>query len=205
VLNHPLFDQLDSSLADLVPKEAVEFRGEWSRPSRRTYESQAQAGTGSGPFVDVVDLTWRGTLTSASAISGLVFLHAAHDLYWVKTADASLTLPVDVSLHAYAGHDRATFTASVGGATLPGIPVPTSANLEESCALGPSVLTTGRAASLARAGTAAVVVLVIQRRLLQVGRNHLWRVRDEIASSLPPTIRDLLTRRRTGVIRGAAA
>jgi hypothetical protein len=31
-----------------------------------------------------------------------------------------------------------------------------------------------------------------------MGRNHLWRLRDDVASSLPTDIRELLTRRRSG-------
>ena len=201
-LNHPLLDQLDSSLSDLVAGESVEFRGEWSTSSRRTYKSEAQIGTGSGPFRDVVDSRWRGALTSSGPITGIAFLLTADTLYWVKAANASLTLPVEVSLHAYAGHttEGATFTASLASAYLPGLRIPGSADLTGACALGSSVLTTGRVTCLARANSAAFLVLLIQRGLLYVGRNRLWRLRDDIASSLPAGIRDLLTRRRTGVV-----
>ena len=203
MLNHPLLDQLDSSLSDLVPGESVEFRGEWSMPSRRTYKSETQVGTGAGPFVDVVDLHWRGALTSSGAISGIAFLLTANDLYWVKAAEASLTLMVHVSLQAYAGYttDRATFTASMAGACLPGVPISGSADLAGACALGPDVLTTGRVTCLARANSVAFLVFLIQRGLLKVGRKRLWRVRADIASLLPAGIRELLTRRRTGFVR----
>jgi hypothetical protein len=203
VMNHPLLDQLDSSLNDIVPGVSVEFRGEWSTPVRRTYRSEAQAGTGSGPFVDVVDLRWRGALTSADDVSGIAFLLTAHDLYWVKTAEASLTLPVDVSLHAYAGYqtENATFTARLASAWLPGVPVSCGAELAGACALGPDVVTTGRVTCLARANRAAFLVLLLQRSLLKMGRKRLWRVRDEIAASVPAGLRELLTRRRTGSVR----
>jgi hypothetical protein len=203
VLNHPLLDQLDSSVRDIVPTEPVQFRGEWSSSSRRNYASEGQEGTGSGPFVDVVDLRWRGALTSANVISGIAFLLTAHDLYWVKTAEAGLTLPVDISLHAYAGYtnDAATFTASMAGACLPGVPVPVSVDLARTCALGPTVLTTGRVTCLARANSAAFFVLLIQRSLLKMGRKRLWRLRDDVGSSLPPGIRHLLAHGRTGSVR----
>ncbi len=206
MLHHPIFDQLDSTLGDLVPHDTVELCGEWSTFSRRTYKSEAQLGTGSGPSVDVVDLVWRGTLASPTAITGIAFLLTANGLVWAKAADASMTLPVDVSLTAYAGYttERATFTASMGGAGLPGVSVPGSAILAEACALGPNVLTTGRVVCLAEANTAAFAVFLIQRRILKVGRTRLWRLRDEIASSLPAGIRDLLTSRRTGVIRSGS-
>jgi len=205
VLNHPLLDQLDSSLRAVVPAESVELRGEWTTSSRRTYRSEAQLGTGSGPLVDVVDLSWRGVLTCSSAITGIAFLLTADDLYWVKAPDASLTLPVHVSLHAYAGYttEGATFTANLAGAYLPGVPVAGSAELRAACTLGPDVLTSGRVTCLARASSAAFFVVVIQRSLLKVGRKRIWRVRDDIASSLPAGIRELLTRRRGGVVRPA--
>lgn len=202
-MNHPLLDRLDSALGEVIPGESVEFRGAWSTSSRRTYESEAQLGSGSGPFVEVTDLLWRGALTSSSAISGIAFLLTADNLYWVKAPDTALMLPVAVSLHSYTGFANrgATFAASLGGAYLPGVPVRGSAELAGQCALGASLLTTGRVTCLARANSAAFLVLVLQRGLLKVGRKHLWRVRDEIASSLPGGIRDLLTRRRSGVVQ----
>jgi hypothetical protein len=53
---------------------------------------------------------------------------------------------------------------------------------------------------LAQAETAAFVVLLIQGRFLKVGRQRLWRIREELASSLPQRLREILTRRRTGSI-----
>jgi hypothetical protein len=203
VLNHPLLDQLDSSICDLVPGESVEFGGQWTTSSRRAYKAEAQIGTGSGPFVEVVDFRWRGALTSAGPISGIAFLLTADNLYWAKAPEVSLTLPVEVSFHAYAGYtaEGATFTASLAGAFLPGVPVAGSTDVAGACALGPEALLTGRVTCLARANSAAFFVLLIQRGLLKMGRKRLWRLRDDIASSLPPGIRELLARRRTGSVR----
>ena len=74
------------------------------------------------PVVEVVDFRWRGALTSARPFSGIAFLLTADNLYWAKAPEVSLTLPVDVSLHAYARYtaEGATFTARLGGAFLPG-------------------------------------------------------------------------------------
>lgn len=200
MLNHHVLDRLDSALRDIVPAEPIEVRGEWSTAVRRTYKSGAQGGTGRGPFVDVVDARWRGALTAASSIAAIAFLATAHDLYWVKSPDAAPTLPVDVSLHAYAASadQRATFTASLAGAYLPGVPTSVGPDLSKACALGPEVLATGRVTCIARTQSAAVLVLLIQRGILTVGRKRLWRLRDEVAASLPPDVRELLTRRRTG-------
>src|SRR5688572_23387811 len=95
------------------------------RSERRTYETASQTGTGSGPFVEVVDLRWGGTLTGTVPIAGIAFLVTTTELFWVKSMPAAATLPVHVSLHAYAGYspEQATFTAGLGGAVLPGVPV----------------------------------------------------------------------------------
>ena len=203
MLTHPILDQLDSSMRDRVPSESVEFGGEWTTSSRRAYTSEAQIGTGSGPFVEVVDVRWRGALTSAGPFSGIAFLQTADDLYWAKSPEVSLTLPVDVSFHAYAGYtaEGATFTASLAGAHLPGVRVAGSEDLPGTCTLGPNALIAGRVTCLARTNSAAFFVLLIQRGLLKMGRKRLWRLRDDVASSLPPGIRELLTHRRTGSIR----
>jgi hypothetical protein len=202
VLNHPFLDQLDSSMCDLVPAEPVEFGGEWKSSSRQAYRSEAQIGTGSGPFVEVVDCRWHGALTSAGPFSGIAFLLTATNLYWAKAPEASVTLPVDISLHAYAGHptEGATFTASLAGAFLPGAPVAGSADLAGACALGPRVLITGRVTCLARTSSAAFFVVLIPRGVLKMGRKRLWRLRDDVASSLPTDTRELLVHRRTGSI-----
>ena len=203
MLDHPFLEQLDVSLSGLIPQEPVELRGEWSTALRRTYDSEAQIGTGSGPFVDVVDARWRGTLTCDATISGVAFLMARDSLYWVKAPDASPSLLVGVSLHAYPGDiDRgATFTASLADSSLPGVAVPGSADLIDACAIEPGVLTTGRVTCLARTSSASVFLLLIQRSCLKVWRKRLWRLREEIAASLPVAARQLLTHRRTGIVR----
>ena len=203
MLNHPVLDELDSSIKDVVPGESVEFGGEWTTSSRRADRSKAQPGTEAGRFVDIVDFRWRGALTSTGPFSGIAFLLTADNLYWAKAPEVALALAVGVSLHAYAGDttNGATFTASLAGAHLPGVPVAASPDLAGACALGPDVLITGRVTCLARTNAAAFFVLLIPRGLLKMGRKHLWRLRDDAASPLPSGIRELLGHRRTGSIR----
>jgi len=197
-----VLEQLDSLLSDLLPAQPIEFRGEWLTTTRRTYESRAQTGTGSGPVADVLDFRWQGALSSAVAISGIAFLLTSRAAHWVKAAKADMTLAVEVSFHACDGFrpEGATFTASLADAHLPGVPVRGARDPAAGCTLGSGTLTTGRVTCLARTDEAAFLVLPLQRDLLKFGRSHLWRLRDEVAVSLPPEIRELLTRRRTGVI-----
>jgi hypothetical protein len=197
---HPFFDELDASLAGLIPEEPVEFTGEWMRTERRTYKTSGQTGTGDGPFVDVVDQRWRGTLTGTVPIAGIAFLVTNAELFWVKSSPAAAALPVDVSLHAYAGYSpaQATFTAGLGGAGLPGVPVACGPDLVGSCTLGPRKCTTSKVVELAQVDVTAFAVLLIQRLFLKTGRSRLWRLREELTSSLPPHVREVLTRRRSG-------
>ncbi len=81
---------------------------------------------------------------------------------------------------------------------MPGVPVAAPTNLDEVCSPGPMRFSLGRVVTLASAGTAAFVTVVLPRVVVKMGRNHLWRIRDDVASFLPEDIRDLLTRRRSG-------
>ena len=205
-MTHPLLERIDAAVSDRVGREAVDFSGGWSKSSRRAYQSRAQLGSGSGPFLEIVDLTWRGAATCAEPIGGLAFLLTTGNLYWAKTPEISPTLSVQVSIHAYAESriDRATFTASLGAAYLPGVPVPTGSDLAAACTIANRAITTGRIVCLAAADPAAFFVLLLSHRMLKMGRKRLWRVRDEVASSLPADVRELLTRRRSGGVPAGA-
>ena len=200
VQDNPFFRLLDSSLCGLIPGELVELLGEWSTKTRKTYQSEKQSGSGVGPFVEVEDRRWCGTLSCKVPVSGIMFLLTASKVYWVKAPTVALTLSVDVSLHGYAGYaeDRVTFTAGMGGAGLPGIPVAAPARLDNVCMGGMMTFTTGHVVRFAEIDSVAFVAIVLPGSVLKMGRNHLWRLRHDVASSLVPGIRELLTRRRTG-------
>jgi hypothetical protein len=200
VKRHPFFDELDASLAGLIPEEPVEFAGEWMCTERRTYKTSGQTGTGDGPFVDVVDQRWRGTLTGAVPIAGIAFLVTNAELFWVKSMPAAATLPVEVSLHAYADYSlkQATLTAGLAGSVLPGVPVACGPDLAGGCVVEPRRLTTSRLEQLVHAEEAAFAVLLIQGRFLKTGRGHIWRLKEELTSSLSPGVREVLTRGRSG-------
>jgi hypothetical protein len=87
---HPLVEQLDASLRNLIPVQPVTFAGEWSKALRRGYASEAQLGSGTGPFVDIIDLHWRAA-ASVMRIGVIVFLGWQDHLYWAKAPVVSLT------------------------------------------------------------------------------------------------------------------
>ncbi len=199
---HPVFEELEASLAAVVPPVPVEFSGNWVPATRRTYAVASQSGTGVGPFVNVVDFRWRGTLICAVPVACVAFLVTAAELFWSKSTPAALRLDVDVSLHAHADYspNLATFTASIGGAGLPGIAVAAAADPTAGCTVRQLHLTTARVELLAQTNEAAFAVLLLQGQFLKVGRHRLWRVRDKLASSFRPRVRDMLTRGRSGSI-----
>ncbi len=150
-------------------------------------------------------MRWHGTLACHAPIAGIAFIVVGADVFWAKSTPAAPALPVSVSFHAYAqdSENRATFAVRVGGAQLPGTAVACGADVVAACALGESRLATGRLEPLARVNGVDVFGLLIPGRLLTVGRHRLWRVRNEVASSLPPPVAEILTRRRAGSIRVA--
>ncbi len=200
VSDSPFLSSLDSSLRELIPSEPIEVFGEWSTKTRKTYQSSKQKGSGVGPFLGVEDREWIGTLNCRTAASGIVFLLTTTKIYWVKAPVIALTLPVAVSLHAYAENagDKATFTAGMGGAFLPGICIAAPTRHGEVCSPEPKGLTTGCVFTLAQTDSAAFVALALPGSVLRMGRKRLWRLRDNVASALTPDTRKLLTRRRSG-------
>lgn len=200
MLDHPLLDRIDAALTGLLPEVTVGLRGEWSARSRRTYPTAAQEDPGSGPFDDVIDHVWHGRVESADAVTGMAFLRTGTDVCWVKAADASPTLAVNLSLHAWAEHlaDRMTFAAGLGNAVLPGMSVRASPALPRGCLVAPGAIPVGRLARIARTDEVDFLVALFPGQAVKFGRKRLWRLRDELASQLPEDVRELMSRGRTG-------
>jgi hypothetical protein len=188
-----------------VAGPSVDVRGEWSQAVRHANATASTSGN-SAPVADVIDRRWRGTLTALAPIVGLAFLQTADGLHWVKAPDIGLVLPVEVSLSAYEGGrpEGATMGATLAGGYLPGVPVPSIQLAADPPVLVPTGFPAGRVTCLARAEAVAFLVLVLPREAVTMGRHRLWRVREHLASSLPPDVRQLLTRRRTGTVAPSA-
>jgi hypothetical protein len=58
---------------------------------------------------------------------------------------------------------------------------------------------------VAEVNGAAFVVIALQKSALKVGRNRLWRIREELTSSFPADLRQYFGRGRTGVLESNEA
>ena len=184
-----------------MPLEPVAIRGAWVTSSRRTYADAAQQGSGAGPFVDVVDARWTATCEATVPLTGLAMVFGpANEGRWVKAGPATMNPALSVSLHAHADGlaGRASFAAGLHGAWLPSMPVACGGDLPAACTLSTDPTFTGRPHLVAEIDGAAFHVVLFPGSVLQVSRNRLWRLREELASSLPADLRRLLTRGRTG-------
>src|SRR5437016_2434537 len=119
-----LIQQLASAFTAMGRSEIIEMSGGWSTSRRETCQNASQAGSGVGPFVDVVDARWRGTLKCPVPLAGIAFLDTPAQTFWVKALPRATDPDVEVSVHARAGYlpGRASFTGSLFGAVLPAVP-----------------------------------------------------------------------------------
>lgn len=190
MLGHPFLERLDAALADAVPSMSIAVHGEWSLSKRRSNQ------------VEIVDRVWQARLTAASAFTGMALLFTESGVYWAKAARSSPEVSARVSFHAYAEADgHATFAVGLADIRLAGVPVVTNLEMPSECLADTAVVPAGRVACLARCDGKAFFVILFASDSVQFGRNRLWRVRDSVASRLPPDVGQLLTRRRAGVLR----
>lgn len=91
---HPLIERIEQSLAGIDSHEPIEIRGGWSRSLRRTYREGSQAGSGAGPFADVVD-----EIDDAAFVVVLVqraLLKTGRNRLWRLRDALAADLPADV-------------------------------------------------------------------------------------------------------------
>ncbi len=154
--------------------------------ARRMYETANQLGTGTGPFVEVMDAKWSGSLECSVPLVAIAILHTPAACYWVKSNPAALNPPISASLHARADYkERASFAISVHGGFLPSVQVSCGEDLTAACTFGSKSAIAGRAHLLAEAECVAFIVVILQGSVVKVGRNRLWHLRSKLASSLP--------------------
>jgi hypothetical protein len=190
------------SLREVVPTEAVRASGTWVSKPQGRHVSPTQAGTGEGRFVETIDWQWDGTFETASPLAGIALLLRDERLYWVKSQPPIACPPVSFSVHGWAA--RSTCSVSVmgsfHGAFLPSMPVEIGQEPPVSCVIGQSAASTGTPHVVARVAGVVFAVLLLPSSAIKVGRNRLWRLREELARSLPPELHQIATRGRTGEI-----
>jgi hypothetical protein len=198
-------EELDAAAGALFPRDAVALEGQWTRSHRRTYQNP-QSRPGVGPFVDVVDAAWTGSLSGSTPLAAVIFLSSSSSIHWVKSGPPKSTLSVRLSLASYASFSRehATLGIVVGEATLPAVPVTLKASPDETCAIVPSPITTGSVFVLASTESTSILLLLVPADFVHVGRNRLWHLRERYASGFPSFARELLTHRRTGTLSSPA-
>jgi hypothetical protein len=191
--------ELFRELGAIVPSTEVRMSGTWSAKAQRRYATREQLGTGEGPFVETVDWRWEGVLASLEPFVGIAVLATNDTLYWVKSQPPLTQASVTVFASAWSGtQNSVSFSGAFHGAHPPSVPVGFVGELIKSCVLGPSKTTTGLLHLVAQLGRAAFGVVLLPASAVKVGRNHLWHLREPIASLLPPRLHSIMTRGRTG-------
>lgn len=180
-----LIRRLASVVGAAATPEIVEISGAWSSSKRRIDPNPSRAEGGGEPQVDVVDHFWRGRLSCGTPLAAFAFLVTPETIFWVRAAPAATGPTVEVSIHAREGSlpGRATLTGRILESRLPGVAFACGEDPITTCALGGASTTTGRAHPLARVPDVSVVLVLVPKSLIEVGRNRLWRFRDDLLSS----------------------
>lgn len=174
----------------------VTVQGDWGSERHSDWHGSA---TAEEPMVAVVFLTFAGREVAwcKSEPSG-VWL-AKHESGWERAGLGS-TVPVRLALFWYdnVGKDVQVNFSAGGGGRRGRILIPW-AGYRPSIERGP--YETGRACLFARIDSDPPVdchVLFLASQQIRVGRAGRWRVRENVAKSLEPPLRTILTRAITG-------
>lgn len=180
-----LIRRLASVVGAAATPEIVEISGAWSSSKRRIDADPSRAESGGEPHVDVADHHWRGLLSCGTPLAAFAFLVTPETIFWVRAAPAAANPTVEVSIHAREGSlpGRATLTGSIFGSRLPGVAFACGEDPITTCVLGGASTTTGRAHALARVPDVSIVLVLVPKSRIKVGRNRLWRFRDDLLSS----------------------
>jgi hypothetical protein len=92
-------------------------------------------------------------------------------------------------------------TGTFHGAFLPSAPTEATNEPPASCLIGEPVTSTGTLHVVGRLEKIVFAVVLLPAPAVKVGRNRLWHLRENIAARLPPELRELTTRRRSGEVR----
>jgi hypothetical protein len=224
----PFVEALFAPLEGLAPRHEVTLEGRWSVTPRSQYASTSQLGSGAGPFVESTRHCYRGVLRSEVPLASMLLRCTASVAHWAKAVPAQLACATQWSLppgelHAtisMAGPSRsALLSVRATGADVNGLWFAEVKSPAQLMPEGPRPLVTLRPNILVEGGDAAerpadggggspaacaLVLLLFPVSVFRVGRAHLWRLREPFAATLPPALRLLLTRRRSGTLQALA-
>jgi len=167
--------------------------GRWQPESQRPAPAR-------GPSAAIVDLRFEASFAAAGEIVAVAFLRTAEAAHWVKCGPPAASLGVSIVLSRYA--DRrpplASVACSIGRGCLPVVPVPAGEDLPASLRVATGAHPLGTLRPLLRAPPLEFLALLLPGPAVRMGRNRLWRLREEQAAALPGPLRSLLTRGRAG-------
>ena len=188
-------------MRDVLPANPVRMSGAWTGKPQLRYASPEQAGTGEGPYVQTVDWRWEGTLESEGPFAGIALLAFDERFFWVKSDPPVLRASVSVSAFAWSGRPEAvSFAGSFHGAFSGSVPVTLSEEPPTSVVIGSPSSSTGLLHVVAHIRDVWFGVVLLPGSAVKVGRNRLWHLREALASRLPPDLKQLMTRGRSGEI-----
>ncbi len=148
---------------------------------------------------------WHGLATADEPMVAVVFLTREAEVSWCKSERAlGPSAPVRLALFCYdeVGKDvQVNFSVGEGGRRLQTL-LPLT-GYRPVIERGPYV--TGRVQLLARIEGEPPIdchVLFVTAQQVRVVRSGLWRVKAKVAELLEPPLRGVLTRGRTGTLRG---
>jgi len=188
-------------LPEIVAADEARMTGGWGAKPQRRYASPKQTGTGEGPFIETIDWRWEGMFDGAAPLAGLVLLAAERRMFWVKSEPPTERPVVSFSVSGLAdATSSVSVTGSFHGAYLPSVPVEIGDEPPRACTVGQPRARAGVPHVVAQVQGIVLAVVLLPASAVEVGRNRLWHLREDVAIRLPPGPRDLLTRGRSGVI-----
>lgn len=188
-------------LSEVIPKEVVSICGEWTSQRQLRYAQAGQSGTGAGPFVETELWQWTGTCKAPLPLAGLVIVGREHRFCWAKSAPAAVDVSLSLSVSGWRhAPSSVSLSASFHGASLGWSPLHLTDEPPLACKLDAATVETGVPHVLTTLDGVVFSVVFLPGASLRVGRNRLWRVREELAARLSAPLADLLTRRRSGQI-----
>lgn len=186
----------------MLSAEPYRLTGAWTSVPRRIYDSPSLHGSGVGPYVDAFDVSWDGVFEGEIPLAGIALFRMGGRWQWAKSSPAVARPSVSLKFWGWRGRPEAIHVgASFHGARFPLPLVNVHAEPSSACKLGEELVVPGVPHVVASIEDIAFAIVVLPGTATRVGRNRLWRLRDQLAPALAPELRALLTHRSCGELR----